>query len=116
MQMAGVGYSIDFDPANPRVIDRVTNMNRLAKNSLGETHMTYDKQACPHFHEDVRKVGWRKTIIGRGKLDDKGNPQLTHASDGVGYAVWKLLPMARRGDYIEPIHTGSALGEIRSIG
>ncbi len=116
LDIAGVGRTIDFDPANPRVIDRVTNMNRLAKNSLGQVAMTYDKQACPYFHEDVRKVGWRKTIMGRGRLDDKGNHNLTHASDGAGYAAWKLLPMARRGEYTEPIPTSGGLSEIRSIG
>ncbi len=112
---AGCGYTIDFDPANPRVIDRVQNMNRLAKNSLGKVSMTYDKQACPHLHADVRKVGWRKTLMGKGKLDDKGDHNLTHASDAAGYAAWKLLPFARRGEYEAPISGSEARSDIRSI-
>jgi hypothetical protein len=112
---AGCGRTIDYDQANPRVQDRVANMNRLAKNSLGKVTMTYDKQRCPHFHADVRKVGWRKTLQGRGKLDDKGDHNLTHASDGAGYAAWKLFPFARRGDLGHHIPTSDALNEVRSI-
>jgi len=95
---AGVGYTIDTDHANPRVIDRVNNMNRLAKAVDGTVSMTYDKQACPHLHADVRKVGWRKTQQGKGKLDDKGDHNLTHASDAAGYAAWKVLPPILRGE------------------
>lgn len=112
----GVGFTIDVDHANPRVIDRVTNMNRLAKNALGQVSMTYDKQACPHLHNDVRKVAWRKTITGRGRLDDKGDHNLTHASDAAGYAVWKLLPMARRGILVPAVAGSEALHNIRGVG
>lgn len=115
LDAARVGFTIDFDPANPRVVDRVQNMNRLARNSLGDVSMTYDKQACPHLHADVRKVGWRKTIVGRGKLDDKGDHNLTHAADAAGYAVWKLLPFARRGEQIEAIHGSNARSAVVGI-
>jgi len=110
------GWTIDFDQANPKVIDRVQNMNRLAKDANGFVSMTYDKQACPHLHNDVGKVGWRKTIVGRGKLDDKGDHNLTHASDAAGYAVWKLLPFARRGHLADNVGHSSAMSDIRAIG
>lgn len=115
MEAANVGYTIDFDHANPRVFDRVANMNRLAKSADGEVSMTYDKQACPHLHADVRKVGWRKTITGRGKLDDKGDHNLTHASDGAGYAVWKVLPMARRGELVDSVKGSAARDAVVGI-
>lgn len=108
---SNVGWSIDVDHANPRVIDRVSNMNRLAKDANGEVHMTYDKQACPHFHADVRKVGWRKTVQNKAKLDDKGDHNLTHATDGGGYAVWKLLPNMKRGE-LPPATPGSTARKV----
>lgn len=113
---AGCRRSIDYDQGNPRVVERVANMNRLAKNSLGRIAMTYDKQKCPHLHADVRKVGWRKTLQGKGKLDDKGDHNLTHAGDAVGYAVWKLLPMIRRGDMPHHVPASEGLSDVRSIG
>lgn len=115
LDLAGAAFTIDFNPANPRVVDRVQNMNRLAKSSTGIVSMTYDKQACPYFHADVRKVGWRKTIVGRGKLDDKGDHNLTHAADGAGYAAWKLLPFARRGDIPESVPGSIARSQVLDV-
>ncbi len=113
---AGIAYTIDYDHANPRVIDRVQNMNRLAKNSLGFVSMTYSKNSCPLLHQDFRKTAWKKTVTGKAKLDDKGDHNITHASDGAGYAVWKVLPFARRGFEVEPVEASESLSSIRSIG
>jgi hypothetical protein len=91
---AQIGYTIDASQANPMVKDRVENMNRLARNALGQTFMTYNPHRCPLFHSDTKVVGWKKTIgfAKSARLDDGGNKQLTHASDGAGYAVFKLFP------------------------
>lgn len=93
MQMAGVfeeagvrGYSIDSDQANPFVKDRVESVNALLTNGLGEHRMTYNPDACPHLHEDFEVVGYNS----QGKLAGD-NEQHTHASDGAGYAVYKLF-------------------------
>lgn len=88
------GFTIDADQSNPHVKDRIENMNRLARNSLGQTHMTYNPHRCPLFHSDLKIVGWKKQVgfSRAAKLDDGGNKQLTHASDGAGYAVFKLFP------------------------
>ncbi len=93
MYSAAANFTIDSDQSNPHVKDRVENMNRLARNALGETHMTYNPYRCPLFHSDVKMVGWKPTaLMGRAKLDDGGNKQLTHATDGAGYAEFKLFP------------------------
>jgi hypothetical protein len=78
---------------NPLVRNRVENMNAMFKNALGEIRQTYNPEACPLFDADLRMVGWKKSIqSGRGKLDDGGDSQRTHGSDGAGYAVWKKFP------------------------
>jgi hypothetical protein len=95
-------YSIDTDQGNnPLVRNRVENMNRLFKNGIGEITQTYDPEGCPHFDGDVKNVGWKQnTNKGQGKLDSHGDVKRTHASDGAGYACWKLFPPQRRGRII----------------
>jgi len=99
LDQAQCAYMIDVAQSNPHVKDRVENMNRMLKNSLGQTRMTYNPTACPLFDSDMKIVGWKKTISqgGRAKLDNGGKKELTHASDGGGYAVWKLYPYGYRG-------------------
>lgn len=98
MNKSNCGHSIDYfdsdDGQNPRVKKRVENMNRLLCNALGEVHQTYNPDTCPHFDDDMKYVGWKLTTgqSGRGKLSDGGNVQRTHASDGGGYACFKLFP------------------------
>lgn len=108
---AGVMFSIDAmeaDPSesksNPRVKLRVENMNAMFKNALGEIRQTYNPEMCPLLDGDIRVVGWKPNILmGRGKLDDNGDKQRTHASDGAGYAVFRLFPPGRRVEIIESL-------------
>lgn len=95
----GERFTIDTDQGNnPLVRNRIENMNRLFKNGIGEHAMSYDPEGCPFFDGDVKMVGWKATTMkGQGKLDDGGDKQRTHASDGAGYAVWKLFPPGARG-------------------
>ena len=107
----GVPHSIDYfsgdTKANPKVRSRVENMNSRFRNSMGEVRQTYDPVNCPLFDGDVKMVGWKPTVnAGRGKLDDGGDCQRTHASDGAGYAVYKLFPPTRMVEIIESNQSG----------
>jgi len=93
LRACGISVSIDYDQANPLVKDRVENMNSKARNLALETSLTYNPDACPLLDEDLRQVGFNKA----GKLDDGGVVTRTHASDALGYAVWKVMPYTRRG-------------------
>jgi phage terminase large subunit-like protein len=107
---AGISYTIDVDPANPLVKDRVENVNRLLKNALGEVALTYDADRCPLLAEDLEMVGWKDARDKRyGKLDDGGNVNLTHASDALGYALYRLFPPRRAMRMLGGI--GSAIRE-----
>lgn len=93
MNQNNARFTIDADQANPRVKFRVENMNRLAKNAMGETMLTYSKQNCPLFHGDVKNVGWKPAMFARTeRLDSGGDVNRTHATDGGGYAVFKIFP------------------------
>jgi hypothetical protein len=108
MAEAGVNYTIDYfqgeGRTNPKVRNRVENMNARFCNALGEIRQTYDPVNCPLFDGDIKMVGWKTTIqAGRGKLDDGGDCQRTHASDAAGYAVWKLFPPTRAIEIVESL-------------
>lgn len=100
---AGAQFSMGVDYAdpeeskqNPRVKNRVENMNAMFKNAVGEIRQTYNPDTCPLFDGDCRNVGWKPTILrGQGRLDSGGDPLRTHATDGGGYAVWKKFPPKR---------------------
>jgi len=104
MDNAHAQYQIDSDmwsgeeKMNPFVKDRVENMNRCFSDAMGNVRQTYDPVQCPMLDADMKMVGWKMSHqLGRAKLDDGGNKMLTHASDGAGYAVWKLLPYVKSG-------------------
>ncbi len=102
---AGAVFTIDTDQSNnPLVRNRVENMNRLARDARGRTRMTYNPQKCPLFDSDTKMVGWKiaGNLKGQGKLDDGGDKKLTHASDGAGYAVWKLFPYGVGAQFVTP--------------
>jgi len=87
LQAAGVSFSIDVNQANPLVKDRVENMCRLLHDGNNKLTLKYDPIYCPLLHNDLRKVQWKN-----GKLSGNGDNDLTHAADGLGYAMFKLLP------------------------
>lgn len=98
----GAIFTIDVEQANPLVKNRVENVNACLRNALGEIRMTYDPQGCPLLDSDLKMVGWKTNVQrGQGKLDNGGDLQRTHASDGVGYALWKLFPPGQRARIID---------------
>ncbi len=107
----GCDFSIDYfqmdadeSHANPRVRSRVENMNTMFKNALGEMRQTWDPVGCPYLDGDIKMVGWKpQTSNGRGKLDNAGDIDRTHASDGAGYAVFKMFPPGRRATILPSI-------------
>lgn len=94
----GASFTCDVNQSNPHVKDRVENMCRMLNNSVGQTRMTYNPDTCPLFDSDIKMVGWKvmQNQNGRGRLDNGGKKELTHATDGAGYAVWKLFPYISR--------------------
>jgi hypothetical protein len=104
LEDAGCMFSIDVDPSNPLVKDRVENMNRLLQSAVGEISLTYNPDRCPLLDEDIQMVGWKETALKRhGKLDDIGDSKRTHASDGLGYAMFKIFPPTRRFGLVDSV-------------
>lgn len=108
LNQAGSAFSIDYfqgeDRQNPKVRSRVENVNARLKNAMGDIRMTYNPDNCPLLDGDFKMVGWKVTThAGRGKLDSGGDPLRTHASDAIGYAVWKLFPPVYITEIVESI-------------
>ena len=101
----GAPFTVDVDPSNPLVKDRVENVNARLHNALGETFLTYDPQRAPLLAGDFKNVGWKPMTGSRvqGKLDDGGDKQRTHASDGLGYALYRLFPPGRRLQIVQSV-------------
>jgi len=69
---------------NPFIMDRVNNVNRL----LGQGKVVIDPK-CKKLINDLERVVWKNNA-----LDQSGaNKELTHISDALGYACWKLDPI-----------------------
>lgn len=79
------GYHVEYSP-NPLVFDRVNNINRLLSNGR-----LIINPRCKKLINDLEKVTWKDN-----KLDQSTDKMLTHISDALGYACWKLLPIKER--------------------
>lgn len=78
--------------SNPNVKDRVNNMNAKLKDATGSIHLWVHPTNCPMLARDLQRVVWKQSASGV-ILDQTSNTELTHSSDGVGYAIHALSPL-----------------------
>ncbi len=71
----------------PAIKDRVNAVNGMLRNALGETHLYIDPR-CRALKRDLLNVKWKRDVSGNttGQLE-KSQPDLTHVSDALGYAI-----------------------------
>lgn len=74
--------------SNPPVKDRVNMVNAKLKSADGTVNLWYHPTKCPNLRKDFERVVWKPGAS--AILDQKKNPDLTHAADGVGYSVHAL--------------------------
>jgi hypothetical protein len=91
LNKAGIRWENVTPDSNPMVKDRINNMNAKLKAADGTVRLTFDKVNCPKLGKDLDRVCWKAGA--QVTLDQTSDPTLTHASDGVGYAVCALSPM-----------------------
>lgn len=78
--------------SNPPVKDRVNTVNAGLKDATGRHRIFINVTRCPHLIKDLQRVVWKPGA--QAILDQHTNPELTHASDGFGYAIHVLSPIA----------------------
>lgn len=82
--------------ANPTRSDRIEAMNTSLCSYDNFRALTYNPHKAPELHLDFLRVGWDGV-----KLMDNGDPDRTHAGDGLGYHVEYVRPV--RGPSYAPI-------------
>ena len=83
--------------SDPPVKDRVTAMNSMLCNSLGEARMFVDPR-CKELVRDLEQVGWKPDASGNLTAQiDKRDRRRTHVSDALGYLVHREFPVEQRG-------------------
>lgn len=91
LKNANIKYSDRTPDSNPLVKDRVNTMNSRLKSSTGEINLTINPKTCPHLKKDFERVVWKEGAS--AILDQTTDRDLTHSTDGVGYAHCVLTPI-----------------------
>lgn len=95
LREAGISYDNRTPASNPHVKDRVNTVCGLLRSADGTVRLTVDPKGCPMLTRDLQRVVWKPNST---VLDQTSNPELTHASDGIGYACCAITPMAGVND------------------
>lgn len=87
-------FSYRVPSANPAERSRINAVNSRLKNQSGEIKLMVDPAHAPHVAKDLDGVALLKG--GSGELDKKGDPDLTHISDALGYYIVFEFPTTKR--------------------
>jgi len=88
------GFRVIARRAHPPVKDRINAVNSRLMSEGGEARMTIDIDQCPELVNDLERMQWHN-----GE-PDKRDPERSHMSDAMGYAVEYLYPINARGAQI----------------
>jgi hypothetical protein len=88
---AGIRWENRTPEANPQVRDRINVVNAKLKSATGTQHLWLNPQTCPNLKRDLQRVVWKQGAT--FTLDQGTNPDLTHISDAMGYAVHGMSRM-----------------------
>jgi hypothetical protein len=93
------GFKVSYHnkASNPHVRDRVNAVNALLCNSQGDRRLLIDPR-CKRLIRDFEHIIW-KADAHENLLPqlDKTNPELTHASDALGYLVESEFGLRQNG-------------------
>lgn len=91
LTQAGISFENRTPESNPLVRDRINVVNSRLKAADGTRYLTVNPKTCPNLKRDFQRVAWKQGSS--FTLDQSSNPDLTHASDGVGYVLCHLHKM-----------------------
>jgi len=87
--------SYKYKHSNPLVRDRVTAVNGMLQNALGQRKLFVDPR-CKNLIKDLDQVSWK---VGAPALDKGTDKMLTHISDALGYLVEAEFGVRPAGGY-----------------
>jgi len=83
------GFRVIARRSHPLVRDRVNAVNSRFMSERGEARMTVNIENCPELVKDLERMQWHN-----GE-PDKRDPERSHMSDAMGYAVEYIYPINR---------------------
>lgn len=83
------GFRVAAHRAHPPVKDRINAVNSRFMSERGEARMTIDTESCPELVADLERMQWHNDE------PDKRDPERSHMTDAMGYAVEYLWPINR---------------------
>jgi len=79
--------------SNPPVRDRINSVNAMICNARGERRIVISPK-CKQLIRDLEQVVWKVDANGNPTGDlDHSDPMRTHASDALGYLIWREFPV-----------------------
>jgi len=78
---------------NPPVKDRVNAVNLKLRGAEGQPGILIDPEKCPELVKDLKEVTMKDGKIVKSNKKDDPYYYRTHASDGVGYHVYREWPV-----------------------
>lgn len=88
-QLGLAGFNCRFNPANPRIKDRVAAKNAMFCNSEGLKRFFINTLACPGYTKDLEQQAYNKN----GEPDKTGGND--HRVDAGGYFIAYMYPIVR---------------------
>jgi hypothetical protein len=91
--LPGFGDRVHFNvpAANPAVRARINAVNTRLQTSDGQIRLMVNPNTAPHVVRDLEGV--TALAGGAGEIDKKGNPEMTHISDALGYYIEREFPI-----------------------
>lgn len=86
LKAEGIVAEVHKPHSNPGVKDRVNAVNRMLRNSLGESKLYHSPQ-CRELQKDFEQLTWKN-----GDIDKTRDPLRSHVSDAFGYLIAQKFP------------------------
>jgi Terminase large subunit, T4likevirus-type, N-terminal len=89
----GINHRLNFNPTNPKRINRLNSVNGRLSNSKG-TRFIYITRNCKRLIDDLRKCGREEYLLTNYQDPDRG-----HIFDAFGYLVSYRYPVLRKTNH-----------------
>ncbi len=99
--LRNAGMSVVAPKAAPPVVDRINNVNALAKSADGTRRLFVNASRCPRIVEALESLPYKKdTSQPNESAKASDGTQLIHITDALGYMVHAAFPMLSRKGFV----------------
>jgi hypothetical protein len=95
--LRGAGFEVRVRSSAPPVVDRINEVNALAKNAAGVRRLFVNPKGCPKLTESLSELTYKEgTSQPDPKAEGESGIELIHIADGLGYLVHEEFPIVSR--------------------